>query len=456
MIVLYLLVAHLWRRRHQTVGITVTYLAFFTVAYWFQGFAYALPWHQRAHDPAIILAGFGQSLIGFISFAFGILVLVPFLRNTSRKLSSRTDALEIVEDSAKDNFQLTTIYIVVGLGVYLFIIRIFGDIPTFGAFLSGIQRLYHIGILFLIWLTLKDGRWNAKSLVLIGALIIVWPFLTISRDGFLGFGLLPTTFLLVFLAFRFLKAKTVFRAVPFALYIGLSIVMTYFGERDAIRSVAWSGADSSTRINTVTDAFTDNFRAFNIFDSDQLAVIDARFTLNWLTGLGVQRLESGLVEFADGETIRDAFLMVVPRALWPDKPLVVGGQALVNQYAGVYMYGGTSVALGQVLEFYVNFGTIGVIIGFIILSIFLSAIDYNSAKLLNSNRLPQAAVWIVCAFSLWLVEDNLITAIGGAVSSVITIVVFNQLMHIVRSAGMATSDTRQHQLTSNTQDPISQ
>lgn len=430
------LIAVLWQRRNQGVGITPTYLVFFAIAYWLQGATYALPWHEPMYPPDLILAGFQLSLVALVAFTIGVVIVMPFLTDFHSKLTSSHRARKSTKQvNRRMLYTLTWIYIFTGFFTYLLLSFLLGDVPTLGAFLSGIQRLYHIGILFLIWLMFKHSQLGVIRLLIIGLLIVIWPLFTMSRDGFLGFGLMPITLLFMFPLFRFANLKLLVLLSPVMIFIAMSIIMTYFVNRNTVRSVAWNSVDTETRINTVTNVFTNNFQAFNILDPEQLAIIDVRFALNWLTGRGIERIESGIEKFANGETIRDAFLMILPRFLWPDKPLVVGGQALVNKYTGVSMYGGTSVALGQVLEFYVNFGVIGVIGGFMVLGVVFSFIDRRVSTLLHENNLLQAAVWIVPCFGLWLVEDNLITVIGSAVSAVIALIVFNLGVQVVFAIG---------------------
>lgn len=443
------LIVYLWRRRQQGVGITATYLVFLAAGYWLQGAIYALPWYERMYPPETILSGFQMSLIALISLTFGVVVVAPFLRTQHRRMAPTVTSRKAGEAVSQERLhKITWAYTASGLLVYLVVAVVLGDVPTLGAFLGGIQRLYHVGILFLIWLTFTEVPLKKSRLLIIGSLIIIWPLFTITRDGFLGFGIIPITLLLIFPAFRFVKPRIVLVIAPVVILLGTSIIMTYFEGRNAIRNVAWSDATTDTRVTTLGEVFTTGFRIVNIFDPDQLAVIDLRFALNWLTGRGIERLESGVIPYANGETIRDAFLMVLPRFLWTDKPLVVGGQTLVNQYTGIFMYGATSVALGQVLEFYVNFGTLGVILGFALLGVLLSNIDRKVSILLRENSLFQAAVWIVPCFGLWLVEDNFITAVGGAVSAVIAVIAFNAGLRILFS--LSKRETRYRQIVSTT------
>ena len=86
---------------------------------------------------------------------------------------------------------------------------------------------------------------------------------------------------------------------------------------------------------------------------------------NQLVGAAVQYLESGYAPFATGDTLIQSALAIIPRAIWPDKPVFAGSPGLVTQYTGIQFAAGTSVGVGQVLEFYINFGSPGVVGGFL-------------------------------------------------------------------------------------------
>src|ERR1700734_2977948 len=98
------------------------------------------------------------------------------------------------------------------------------------------------------------------------------------------------------------------------------------------------------------------------------ARVDARLNQNWLVGAAVNRL-SETDAFAHGDTLWDAPLALIPRALWPDGPTNAGSGDLVNRYTDIKFGAGTSVGIGQVLEFYANFGTTGVMIGFALMGL---------------------------------------------------------------------------------------
>src|SRR5262249_48114281 len=137
-------------------------------------------------------------------------------------------------------------------------------------------------------------------------------------------------------------------------FVGLSVYVSYMRDRSEIRDVVWGGQSLGDRVDRVATTF----HAFEWFDpskDEHLARIDSRLNQSFLVGAAVSRL-SDIGGFAGGETLWDALIAVVPRALWPDKPVVAGSGNLVTRFTGIEFAAGTSVGIGQVMEFYVNFG----------------------------------------------------------------------------------------------------
>ena len=97
----------------------------------------------------------------------------------------------------------------------------------------------------------------------------------------------------------------------------------------------------------------------------------------------MDRLASGWAEFAYGATIPISAL--IPRAIWPDKPLVGGGGMVVSDFTGILFDRYTSVGAGQVFEFYVNFGLPGVVTGFLLLGVVLMRLDRGIMRALASG-----------------------------------------------------------------------
>ena len=117
------------------------------------------------------------------------------------------------------------------------------------------------------------------------------------------------------------------------------------------------------------------------------------------------RHREGEAELSYGTTV--PLWALIPRAIWPDKPAVGGGQDLVAEFTGIKFEEGTSVGAGQVLEFYMNFGMPGVLAGFAVLGFILMRLDQVVMRALamrNINGVVQrfCPAWRCC--SRWAIS----------------------------------------------------
>jgi hypothetical protein len=149
---------------------------------------------------------------------------------------------------------------------------------------------------------------------------------------------------------------------------------------------------------------------FDPYNQSHLYRVDSRLNQDFLVGAAVQRLEGGFVPYAEGSTLTDAALSLVPRVLWPDKPVVGGSGDLMSTYTGYRFAEGTSVGIGQVLEFYINFGTTGIICGFFLIGGLLVLVDRAAFAALESGDLFRFARWYLPGLGL--------LQVGGSFSEV--------------------------------------
>src|SRR5207245_8357339 len=70
-------------------------------------------------------------------------------------------------------------------------------------------------------------------------------------------------------------------------------------------------------------------------DLDHVDRIDSRLNQNLLVGQAVTYLDQGLAEYAQGESVWNGVLALVPRAIWPGKPVAAGSAGLVSRFTGV-------------------------------------------------------------------------------------------------------------------------
>lgn len=81
-----------------------------------------------------------------------------------------------------------------------------------------------------------------------------------------------------------------------------------------------------------------------------------------------------------GNTLRNAAAVIIPRALWPDKPIIT--QLGADLYFSVRGRGGTSLGVGHFAEAYWNFGWFGIVPFMGVLSLILSAFTRVSMRIM--------------------------------------------------------------------------
>jgi hypothetical protein len=144
--------------------------------------------------------------------------------------------------------------------------------------------------------------------------------------------------------------------------------------------------------------------------------LDGRLNQNRLVGAAVSRHDDGLADFAYGATV--PLWAFIPRAIWAGKPIVGGGGQVVSDFTGLQFGEGTSVGAGQVLEFYVNFGIPGVVIGFLALGFALMRLDYGIMRALSAGDTYRLALRAMPGLTLLQPGGNLLEMVVAFVAAI--------------------------------------
>jgi hypothetical protein len=197
--------------------------------------------------------------------------------------------------------------------------------------------------------------------------------MSLVSNGFLSFG---TSWSLSVLAFLFVITERriwfYVTALP-VVFLGLSLFVTWAGQREGIREVMWQEqASLLARLDRASSIITE-FELLDLSSPRQVTALDDRLNQNYFVAAGITYHEMGSANFAYGGTVPPWAL--IPRVIWPDKPSVGGGGNVITDFTGIKCAEGTSCGAGQVLEFYINFGIPGVLIGFFGLGYMLMWLD---------------------------------------------------------------------------------
>ncbi len=328
--------------------------------------------------------GFYVSVIGFWSFIIGSL-LCPLLFNKVPPKVLKRPVPQVTTD-------LPVTLLLISL-LFFFVMRpIMNRIPSFASIASSGTYMSVVAVTLIIYQA-YIARNYAKVLKWFGA-TFVFPTVTIVTMGFAGFGTIAAaitwTFVIRFFRPRWLSV-TVFGLL---VYIGMSLYVNYMRERDSIRESVWGGRELSSRIDRVSKMI-ENFEWFSTANQRHLEMVDMRLNQNDIVGKAVIYIESGRVPLAEGGTLAAAALAWIPRILWPDKPATGGSGSIVSRFTGMKFAEGTSVGVGQVLEFYVNWKLPSVVGCFLVLGLVLTWIDQKAGTFMQQGDLWNTARWMV-------------------------------------------------------------
>jgi hypothetical protein len=379
-----------------SAGLVTAFVVSLATNYWIAAAIYLLPSYSN-FNPDVVTTGFRVSAFAVIAFGLGSLLLAPALRRLFE--AGRARGVQRLPD-----LRLAHAYMAIGLTCVLVLFPIVGRIPTINAIVIQGLGLVIVGLALGCWYT-----WHRRSPAFVLWLLatISLPFLTVVLQGFLGYGTAAATAVLALIAAFYRPRWATFLVGLILAYVGLSVYVTYMRDRVAIRDAEGLGARSQ-RVNLTLA----NFEFFDPSNQQHLERIDVRLNQNYLVGAAAANLDAGLTQYSYGQTLSDGLLSLVPRAIWPSKPLVAGSGDLVSRYTGLVFAQGTAIGIGSIMEAYISFGTVGVVVGFLLFGAALATVDRVAGQRLQRGDWLGFVGWFLPGLSLLLV---------GSLSSVVEI-----------------------------------
>jgi hypothetical protein len=388
-------------RGSRDVGLVWAYMANLWLLHWPGAVIYMLPWYSRI-EYSTVHAGFVQAGIGIFGFCVGAAFLAPMLVDLLNPPGAKApyhppDAL------------LPRTYIAIGIVAYLIIVPIALRAPTISAVATAATQLVIVGVCLRCW-----HGWHAKRPFMFYsalALAAIMPFVTVLGQGFLGYGAAAVMAVLCFNGSFIRPRWKVVVAAVFIAYLGFTSYVTYMRDRGEIRRVVWGGESLTNRFTSVLSTIRET-EWFDPYNPVHLQRIDMRLNQNYLVGASVEMLSSGARDYARGETVLQAIISIIPRALWPGKPVYAGSGDIVSVYTGISFAAGTSVGVGQVMEFYINFGTLGVFFGFLLLGSLVGMFDAWAAERLWEGNWMQFGMFFLAGLGFIQAGGSLVEVIS--------------------------------------------
>jgi hypothetical protein len=136
------------------------------------------------------------------------------------------------------------------------------------------------------------------------------------------------------------------------------------------------------------------------------------------------------VPFAWGKTYVSLFTIWVPRFLWPEKPMSSVGNVWAHWYGllGPNDFS-SSYNLPWIVEFYVNFGVPGVLIG-----MFLCGLGFAwlKARLCSEQSSTlEYAIGVAILINLWFEESNFALSVGGILIYSVTLFFYFKILKLL-------------------------
>jgi hypothetical protein len=356
--------------------------------------------------------GFEQTVIGTVAFLIAVIIvrIMMFLRRADR--NAGVGRTYLTPGSAAALNRLALLYCLLGGVAYFVLMPLSGYMPSTTAIISSFGSLIVVGACLRLWVGQEGRNWLKVWSTI--ALLTLLPLFTLVQTGFIGFGTYWALGILSFFFAQTTRRLLLLCLAPVVFFVGLSVFVNYMASRNDIRHVVWNdGASLGDRLDRVGDVFA-NFEWLDLSNSRHRKAIDNRLNQNFLIGVAVKRLKFGQQQYASGETISNMIVSLIPRVLWPDKPEIGGGGNVVTEFTGIRFARGTSVGAGQVFEFYVNFGTWGVIGGFLLFGLLLGYMDLLIIEYLRKGDQGRFLLWFILGVSLLQPGGNLVEIVVSA------------------------------------------
>jgi len=403
------LVFFVWRyfqRPSTSAGLVPSYLFNMWMYYWIAAFCHYFAPDELENNP-MLLAGIKECTIALYMFASGVLLFSGPLARTAGWLKPSAPV--------KPDLNLPIQYVIAGFCFQGVLGTTIGQIPGLNALTATGGGLILVGLSLGAWKAwILSGRRGVLRWL---GLCTLLPLVSVIGMGFLGAGAIALANVMLFVA-RFFRPRWILMVgLGVASYVGISVYIIYTRDKTEIRNVMWSDADLSARVDRILLTF-ETFEWFDPSNPQHLEHIDARLNQVGLVGAGVINLENTKT-FLGGETIWDAVIGVIPRAIWRDKPIRAGSSNLAARLTGLEFDETTSVGIGPVLEFYGNFGRWGVVLGFLVIGISVGMVDRVAAQALDSGDWQRFGLWFLVGGTLIQVVGSLFEVTSSVIGAIV-------------------------------------
>jgi hypothetical protein len=359
-------------------------------------------------DSGITEFGFRYAALGAVCFVVGVSLARSMLRRPI-----------VPEGIRSDRFAW---FCLIGGWSFVYGLSVLYRIPSVSAVVDKGGAIWMLGVLLGLETALE--RSDVRRICLwIGALL-VYPVMMLLLGGFLSYGSAAIIIVCSVLPISTRSPWRVLIGVVAFSFLSLSIFVNYFQHRTEIRNQVWGGAPLEMRVDSVVDTARD-FEWFDPSNRAHLLALDRRLNQNYFVGLAAKRIQLGLTRYLKGESVWQGVLALVPRIIWPEKPVFAGSPQIVSQMTGLWLSRTTSFGVGNVMEFQINFGAPGVIVGFLLLGGLIGTLDRKAALARSSGDWGRVIYFFLPCVALIQPGGSIVEMCGGAAAAFAAAYVWN-------------------------------
>ena len=290
------------------------------------------------------------------------------------------------------------------------------QIPSVSAAVEKGGGIWMLGVMLGLRAACQRGD-HKRIGIWLGALM-VYPVLMLLLGGFLSYGSAAIIVVCAALTISTRSYWQVVVGITVFVFLSLSIFVNYFGHRNDIREQVWGGAPLEARIDSVIDTVRD-FEWLDPTNRKHLIALDQRLNQNYYVGLAARRIQLGMADYLVGDSVRQGLLSLVPRVLWPEKPVFAGSPQIVSKMTGLRLSPTTSFGVGNVMEFQINFGIPGVVIGFFVLGWLIGMLDLEAAVAEGRGDLGRVVLFFLPAVALIDPQGSLVEIFSGSAAALV-------------------------------------
>lgn len=383
-----------WKNRSKASGLTIAYVMDFAILYVPGAWVYTNKWYfpgssmiyESNYDISHVYYGFRMACYGAAAFLVGVIFYYWFL---AIKQANSTQI-----SSGKTNLKkLARYYLACGFLINICLELVTRNLPSINMVVASAFKFFVIGLVLYAYDAILHENKKQFYITLLFSLLCL-PLYTMISDGFMSFAINALIPLFAMSVVYFNPKKHIIFLMIILSLLGASVFVNYMNIRNDLRNALWAESSRGRAVHVLKEMIFD-FKLFNPKNQSHLEAIDMRLNQSYLVGKSIEYIEQGNIDYAKGKTLNYALIAMVPRVLWPEKPSYGGSMGIVADYTGSDFAHDTSVGVGQVMEFYINYGTAGVLIGFFILGFAIALFDSKAAGCLRSKNYIGFVYWFM-------------------------------------------------------------